>query len=212
MGMYEYDAFGSVRAHSGLETEWTYTGEQNDPNGLLYLRARYYDPVIGRFLTRDPFRGFLFTPQSLNQYVYVRNNPVNWIDPWGLCDVEGSALATPTPTHTPTPTPARRVWACGPAKQAECLNGHFVVLRTCWQAHPLHAPLYLGYRFAEQVLPPVWDVLASRSPECYGHGSPASLLGVLGVGEYYTGNVWAVTATLQLFQIETTAAANACLQ
>jgi uncharacterized protein RhaS with RHS repeats len=46
-GTYEYDAFGSVRAHSGADTEWTYTGEQNDPTGLEYLRARYYDLASG---------------------------------------------------------------------------------------------------------------------------------------------------------------------
>ncbi len=117
--------FGSVRAHSGADTEWTYTGEQNDPAGLEYLRARYYDPEIGRFLSRDPFPDFAFAPQSQNRYVYVLNNAVNWIDPWGLCDVEGSAFATPTPTHTPTPSPARRIWVCGPVTPAGCLNGHW---------------------------------------------------------------------------------------
>jgi hypothetical protein len=51
-GTYRYDAFGSVRTHTGAGTEWTFTGEQNDPTGLVYLRARYYDPAVGRFLSR----------------------------------------------------------------------------------------------------------------------------------------------------------------
>ncbi|MBC7252109.1 MAG: RHS repeat-associated core domain-containing protein [Anaerolineae bacterium] len=51
---------------------------------MYYLRARYYDPTTGRFLTRDPFPGLITNPQTLNPYVYVANNPVNLIDPSGL--------------------------------------------------------------------------------------------------------------------------------
>jgi hypothetical protein len=46
--------------------------------GLYYLRARYYDPSIGRFLTQDPV-------PAVNLYAYVGNNPVNYVDPSGLC-------------------------------------------------------------------------------------------------------------------------------
>jgi RHS repeat-associated protein len=72
-----------VRAHTGVETEWTWTGEQNDPNGLVYLRARYYDPVIGRFVSRDPWPGLGVVPQWLNRYVYVLNNSALFVDPYG---------------------------------------------------------------------------------------------------------------------------------
>jgi RHS repeat-associated protein len=82
-GTYAYYAFGPVRAHTGASTDWTYTGEQNDATGLEYLRARYYDPAIGRFLTQDPVRGFALSPQSLNRYPYVLNNPANLTDPYG---------------------------------------------------------------------------------------------------------------------------------
>jgi RHS repeat-associated protein len=53
-GSYAYDAFGTVRSQSGAATEWSYTGEQVDPSGLQYLRARYYDAQNGRFLNEDP--------------------------------------------------------------------------------------------------------------------------------------------------------------
>jgi RHS repeat-associated protein len=43
-----------VRVQSGDETEFSFGGEQNDPNGLDFLRARYYDPEVGRFLSGDP--------------------------------------------------------------------------------------------------------------------------------------------------------------
>lgn len=78
-----YDVFGSVRAHSGAPTEWLFTGEQSDPTGFYYLRARYYEPGTGRFASRDPFPGIPFHPCSLNRYVYVENNPVNLVDPSG---------------------------------------------------------------------------------------------------------------------------------
>jgi RHS repeat-associated protein len=74
-GAYTYDAFGSVRSHSGSATEWSFTGEQNDPTGLEYLRARYYEPAVGRFPTRDPFTGFIAGPQSQNPYTYKRQRP-----------------------------------------------------------------------------------------------------------------------------------------
>ncbi len=76
-GSYTYDVFGAVRTHSGASTEYSYTGEQNDANALEYLRARYYDPQVGRFLSLDPLGG---------RYVYARNNPVNATDPTGLCN------------------------------------------------------------------------------------------------------------------------------
>jgi RHS repeat-associated protein len=85
IGTYEYDAFGAVRTHTGASTQWSYTGEQNDPGGLEYLRARYYHPADGRFLSRDPFAGLIWNPQTLNGYAYATNNPILFVDPLGLC-------------------------------------------------------------------------------------------------------------------------------
>ena len=60
-------------------------GDTVDANGLIYLRERYYDPVLGRFPSLDPIEGTMSQPQSLNRYSYVQNNPVNKTDPSGLC-------------------------------------------------------------------------------------------------------------------------------
>ena len=80
-----YDAFGNVRHSSGTGvTHLGYTGELQDQlTGLVYLRARFYHPVLGRFLQRDSFGGFQPRPQSLNRYAYTENNPVNYRDPSG---------------------------------------------------------------------------------------------------------------------------------
>ncbi|PIZ70845.1 hypothetical protein COY07_06070 [Candidatus Peregrinibacteria bacterium CG_4_10_14_0_2_um_filter_43_11] len=49
----------------------------------MYYGARYYDPVIGRFTSMDPWEGDLKDPQTLNKYSYARNNPVRYVDPTG---------------------------------------------------------------------------------------------------------------------------------
>jgi RHS repeat-associated protein len=83
--------FGTVRSETGGQAnDFKFTGQQLDSEtAFYYLRARYYDPSTGRFLTRDPFGGFLVNPQTLNRYPYSVNDPINHIDPWGLCGFDG---------------------------------------------------------------------------------------------------------------------------
>jgi RHS repeat-associated protein len=80
---YQYDVYGAIRAQTGTQAnELTFTGEQVDTSGLEYLRARYYDPALGRFLGRDRL------PVG-NRYAYVDANPVNLVDPYGLWPCPG---------------------------------------------------------------------------------------------------------------------------
>ncbi|MCO6455655.1 MAG: hypothetical protein J5I93_10210 [Pirellulaceae bacterium] len=86
LASYSYDAFGQPRATvpaggaTPLDNSYLFTGEDLDPDtGLVYLRARYYDPETGRFLSKDP-AGF---PDGPNQYAYAGSNPVNYVDPSG---------------------------------------------------------------------------------------------------------------------------------
>lgn len=94
---YAYSLFGVPKLVEGkTETETSYTGESWDPDAnLLYLRARYYDPELGRFLSPDPNPGSPVSPETYNQFVYVSNDPVNHIDPLGL------QMRPPTPVATP---------------------------------------------------------------------------------------------------------------
>jgi RHS repeat-associated protein len=79
-----YAPFGTLLWQQGTALgPWGFAGEMQDPTGLLYLRARWYDPATGRFLTRDPFPGLATLPTTQHPYVYVGNNPINLTDPSG---------------------------------------------------------------------------------------------------------------------------------
>jgi len=52
-------------------------------DSLYYLRARYYNPLTGRFLSRDPEAGNHIDPKTLHKYLYVGGDPVNAMDPGG---------------------------------------------------------------------------------------------------------------------------------
>jgi RHS repeat-associated protein len=85
VGRYDYDAFGAVRSASGsASTTYRNAGHAaDDAVGLIYMRARWYDPTLGRFLTLDPRLPGIWNSQDWNRYVYVRNNPVGLTDPEG---------------------------------------------------------------------------------------------------------------------------------
>ena len=126
-----YDAFGlPEQAHvSG----YGFTGREYDSAAKLnYYRARYYDPVVGRFLSEDPlrFRG------GVNFFAYVRGNPVNLIDPLGLKGVRPAMPVKLCPSQGDNPA-----WVC-------CDNGKFALCapaskwpkyssrqQACWQVH-----------------------------------------------------------------------------
>ena len=85
---YSYDPYGqrSVVTGATADTPFGYAGQYTDAEtGFQYLRARYYDPATGQFLTVDPLVGSTGHP-----YAYAADNPANYTDPsglfWGLCD------------------------------------------------------------------------------------------------------------------------------
>jgi len=80
-----YTPFGLLLWQEGdAATAYGFTGEQQDPAvALVFLRARYYDPATGRFLSKDPFPGYAAWPQTLNRFIYAVNSPINFADPSG---------------------------------------------------------------------------------------------------------------------------------
>ena len=77
-----FDPFGNVLDRAGV---FGYTDEQTDPTALVYLRAKYYDPSIGRFLTADSIVPDPLKSGGWNGYIYVGNNPIAFTDPSGHC-------------------------------------------------------------------------------------------------------------------------------
>ncbi len=81
---YAYDAFGKVLSQTEtISNTFKYVGRfgvMDDGNGLLYMRARYYDPEVGRFVSKDPI-GLM---GGINIYAYGKNNPLRFADPVGL--------------------------------------------------------------------------------------------------------------------------------
>jgi len=72
-------------------TSYLYTGQEFDPESqYYYYNARYYDPAIGRFLSRDPFSGRDGDVLSRNGYIYVKNNPLKYVDPSGEIERDAS--------------------------------------------------------------------------------------------------------------------------
>jgi RHS repeat-associated protein len=82
---YDYDAWGNtVNTTGSTPNVYLYRGEQYDPDlRLYYLRARYLNPLSGRFLTRDPGAGRTRVPVTLHKYLYAGGNPINRTDPTG---------------------------------------------------------------------------------------------------------------------------------
>ncbi|MBU0706385.1 LysM peptidoglycan-binding domain-containing protein [Patescibacteria group bacterium] len=89
----DYLPYGSERlkesAPNAPQTDHKFTGKElDDETGLYYYGARYYDPLIGRFVSVDPVEGDLKNPQTFNKYTYVLNNPVMLVDPTGMVNVK----------------------------------------------------------------------------------------------------------------------------
>ncbi|MGE5415470.1 MAG: RHS repeat-associated core domain-containing protein [Acidobacteriota bacterium] len=84
---YQYAPFGELVYHQGnTATPFLFNGRDgvmSDGNGLYYLRARYYHPELGRFLSRDMLIGQVKNPGTLNLFAYCNDDPINGIDPNG---------------------------------------------------------------------------------------------------------------------------------
>jgi RHS repeat-associated protein len=78
---YTYEPFGFVSQTGAASTSsYQYTGREDDGTGLMYYRARYYQPRLQRFISEDPME---FLGNDINMYVYVGNSPVRFFDPLG---------------------------------------------------------------------------------------------------------------------------------
>lgn len=90
---YAYDVFGELRSATGPAPTFGFTSEQLDASGLYHLRARQYDPEVGRFLSADSVQPNAPGTQGWNLYGYANANPTTFMDPTGhLAAVEYASL------------------------------------------------------------------------------------------------------------------------
>jgi RHS repeat-associated protein len=82
---YAYTPFGQIaNEQETVENPFKFVGQfgvMTEPNGLYYMKARYYEPGVGRFISEDPAG---FEGGDINLYVYAGNNPIMLVDPLGL--------------------------------------------------------------------------------------------------------------------------------
>ena len=88
---YDYDAYGAIRGQEGQRSNnFKHVAQIGHPTdeeiGLIYMRARYYDPEVGRFVSEDP--GF----NGVNWYQYTKGNPINHVDGNGKNSIALEAL------------------------------------------------------------------------------------------------------------------------
>lgn len=103
---YEYDAWGNLTTcEEKVHNRFKFNGQQYDPiSQQYYLRARYYNPVIGRFTQEDSYN-----VDGLNLYAYCRNNPVYYVDPSGnICETAANKIREKIANGDPVSNNERR--------------------------------------------------------------------------------------------------------
>jgi RHS repeat-associated protein len=129
-----FTPYGATRYASGtMPTSYGFTGQRLDPSGLSYFNARYYDGVVGQFVSADSVQG-------PNRYAYVSGNPETYIDPtgemglrWGLSP-EGfrlSRLSRPTKAAAP-PMATSYTHFCDGCEKIQPLKCDGLNAEWCW--------------------------------------------------------------------------------
>ncbi len=102
---YTYDVFGKLTGSTGsTENPFKYLGQfgvADDENGLLYIRARYYEPELGRFVSKDTYPVKERNTQGLSKYGYAMNNPIVMLDINGYCPQNVNYIDTSDSDHKP---------------------------------------------------------------------------------------------------------------
>lgn len=93
---FEYAPYGELVSRTGnISTPFLFNGREGamtDNNGLYYMRARYYNPEIKRFINQDVIQGSIENGLSLNRYAYTNGNPISYIDPFGLSPLDSEQM------------------------------------------------------------------------------------------------------------------------
>jgi RHS repeat-associated protein len=157
-----------------------YTGQQLDGDGRYYLRARFYDPGNGRFLSHDPLMGSASDPISMHRYLYAGADAVNGIDPSG--EFTGTVGETLTVSMTQSQHNA----------MAEGRKAHIgaEVGQATRAAQNITRPYYIsvkpggGMGIPLQPLTP-WETLTAFVPPSVMAAAATAVAGSLGLGTYH---------------------------
>jgi RHS repeat-associated protein len=136
---YDYDAWGNtVNTTGSTPNVYLYRGEQYDPDlGLYYLRARYFNPLTGRFLARDPAEGVHTRPDSFHKYLYGAADPINRFDPSGMAALPVPLPPSPGPVPVPDPAPQPRSGQGSGATSEYMMLVGFISLSACAALPPV---------------------------------------------------------------------------
>ena len=161
---YRYDAFGNEQNQDAVNTNpFRFAGEYYDwETGFIYLRARFYNPVLGRFISEDPHwnirnmqSSVAAKMQAANLYMFTMHNPVFWLDPTGLWTV---------PVHRRMTVNQMSALAVAHPHLATYLNSfteHIVAGNLMMDAYP-YAAFGATIRGALQGFPEGWQVNPSK--------------------------------------------------
>jgi RHS repeat-associated protein len=143
---YSFDPWGKLLTPIdplGTKNKYKFTGEALDPGtGFAYLRARYYDPSVARFLTQDAFRGFLPRPQTQNRYSYGLNTPTLLVDRSGnSAEDANQAQFTQPPSLSPEQQYQQQMLAQGVPKYETFLEKGLITSASAIPWAGLAAPL-----------------------------------------------------------------------
>lgn len=176
------DPYGNPRgtAPSSWAGDHGFLGKPTDTSGLTAIGARYYDPVIGRFISVDPVMD-LADPQQWHGYAYSNNNPVTWSDPTGLLPKDYSTNGRSTwytPGYTPAVSNATRP---GTNRQGQYTPGYQPAVRRTSTQQVCRAPAPAPGR-----IQPTTRISVSRSVRNDAFGIMSSILdGGADVATYY---------------------------
>jgi len=108
LAFYDYDPYGKISGQweYGGSVSYKYSGKERHGAGHDYFGARYYDGqnLAYRWISADPLGAHIYDPPSLNKYSYVRDDPVNLVDPDGLDPQQAQPIVIPGLTYSVTVT------------------------------------------------------------------------------------------------------------
>jgi len=209
---YDYEPFGALRTENQDDPNapvnpMKFTGELADLTGLYYLRARQYDPNIGRFLQVDAAPFDRLVP-SISGYQYVANQPTVNVDPSGMKaepSGEGAAMARRIASSVGTARASGPPWFCGLLQDNPYFDrGHHVVKADGYLdcSGPRAAQLYMalqvcvGRKIRRRFWFDTWNIHCNYSPGLFVHKRSLKVTGILqckrGTHEYQgvgTGHV-----------------------